>query len=72
MTSIWRKSTYSTSGQNCVEVVWRKSSYSTSGQECVEVAHGERSVGLRDSKNPEGDRLAVTPRAWRSFLATVR
>ncbi len=51
---------------------WRKSSYSTAGQECVEVAHSERAVGLRDSKNPEGDRLAVSPQAWRTFLATLR
>jgi hypothetical protein len=51
---------------------WRKSTYSTSGQECVEVAHTERSVGLRDSKNPEGDRLAVSPRAWRAFLTALR
>ncbi|WP_447004928.1 DUF397 domain-containing protein [Saccharothrix isguenensis] len=51
---------------------WRISSYSTAGQSCVEVAHGERSVGLRDSKNPEGDRLTVSPPAWRGFLAAVR
>ncbi|WP_158847448.1 DUF397 domain-containing protein [Saccharothrix deserti] len=53
-------------------LAWRKSSYSTAGQECVEVAYGERTVGLRDSKNPEGDRLAVSPRAWRSFLTRLR
>jgi hypothetical protein len=51
---------------------WHKSSYSTSGQNCVDVAHGRRSVGLRDSKNPEGDRLAVSPQAWRSFLTALR
>jgi hypothetical protein len=72
MTLAWRKSSYSTAGQNCVEVQWRKSSYSTSGQECVEVAYGEQAVGLRDSKNPEGDRLAVSPRVWRGFLARLR
>ncbi|WP_081915322.1 DUF397 domain-containing protein [Saccharothrix sp. NRRL B-16314] len=53
-------------------LTWRTSSYSTAGQNCVEVAHGERVVGLRDSKNPEGHRLAVSPQAWRSFLTTVR
>jgi hypothetical protein len=51
---------------------WRISSYSTAGQSCVEVAHDRRSVGLRDSKNPEGDRLAVSPEAWRSFLTALR
>ncbi|MBB5806723.1 hypothetical protein F4560_006491 [Saccharothrix ecbatanensis] len=53
-------------------LTWRTSSYSTAGQNCVEVAHGRRSVGVRDSKNPEGGRLAVGTQAWRSFLTALR
>ncbi|GAA1114584.1 DUF397 domain-containing protein [Nocardiopsis metallicus] len=38
----FRKSSYSTSGENCVEIApilnFRKSSYSTGGDNCVEVA----------------------------------
>ena len=51
---------------------WRTSSYSTAGQECVEVALTERVVGLRDSRNPEGDPLTVQPRAWAAFLAATK
>lgn len=44
-----------------------------SGGNCVEVAGlpgGRRLV--RDSKDPDGPRLAVTPRQWRAFVAGVR
>jgi hypothetical protein len=51
---------------------WRTSSYSTSGQNCVEVAMNVRVVGLRDSKNPEGGPLLVSPRVWSNFLATAK
>ncbi|MFE7186273.1 DUF397 domain-containing protein [Streptomyces erythrochromogenes] len=49
---------------------WAKSSYSASdSNECVEVAHAPGTVLVRDSKRPEGARLAVTPDAWNGFLA---
>lgn len=71
----WRKSSYSgENGQsNCVEVAWRKSSYSgTDGQgDCVEVAFGG-TVAVRDSKNPAGPILTVSPTAWRAFLRRNR
>lgn len=48
---------------------WRKSRYSTDGgSNCVEVAFGE-TVALRDSKNPEGSMITVSPAAWRAFLS---
>ncbi|MEU6214152.1 DUF397 domain-containing protein [Streptomyces sp. NPDC047023] len=70
----WVKSSYSTNdGPNCVEVAWVKSSYSTNdGPECVEVARTDGAVLVRDSKRPEGARLAVAPRAWTGFVAHAR
>ncbi|MFB8396716.1 DUF397 domain-containing protein [Streptomyces yangpuensis] len=67
----WVKSSYSTNdGPDCVEVAWTKSSYSTNdGPECVEVAHTPGTVLVRDSKRPEGARLAVAPGVWAGFVA---
>ncbi|KUF17779.1 DUF397 domain-containing protein [Streptomyces silvensis] len=67
----WRKSSYSTAdGPECVEVGWRKSSHSTGdGPECVEVAPTPSTVHIRDSKNPDGPRLTLTPAAWADFIA---
>jgi hypothetical protein len=51
---------------------WRKSSRSgNNGGQCVEVATSGR-VLVRDSKNPDGKRLAFTPQAWREFAARVK
>ncbi|GHA08853.1 DUF397 domain-containing protein [Streptomyces echinoruber] len=51
------------------ELAWFKSSYSdgTEGDSCVEVAITPRAIHIRDSKNVEGPRLAVTPTAWADF-----
>ena len=67
----WTKSSYSTNdGPECVEVAWTKSSYSTNdGPDCVAVAAAPGTVLVRDSKDPEGPRLALTPEAWTAFLA---
>jgi Domain of unknown function (DUF397) len=53
---------------------WRKSSYSSSnGGQCVEVASNLPGViAVRDSKNPEGGALSLTPEQWRAFLAGAR
>ncbi len=66
----WIKSSYSTAdGPSCVEVAWRKSSYSTDdGPSCVEVATAPAHILVRDSKNPTGPRLALTPATWTAFL----
>ncbi|MFD7818505.1 DUF397 domain-containing protein [Streptomyces sp. NPDC059785] len=48
---------------------WIKSSYSTSdGPDCVEVATAPRHILIRDSKVPDGPRLALSPTTWASFL----
>jgi hypothetical protein len=65
----WRKSSWSTSESNCVEVAWRKSSRSTSDANCVEVASLEALTAVRDSKNPTGPVLAFPVSSWAEFLS---
>ncbi|MFE3071811.1 DUF397 domain-containing protein [Streptomyces sp. NPDC059247] len=68
----WFKSSYSDSeGGECIEVAydWRKSSYSSgSGGECIEVAAHPTTIHVRDSKNPHGPQLAVSPASWTTFV----
>ncbi|MEU9333927.1 DUF397 domain-containing protein [Streptomyces sp. NPDC048290] len=70
----WFKSSYSSGpdGDTCVEVAldWFKSSYSDSSNpnDCVEVATTPGTVHVRDSKNVNGPRLALTPAAWTEFV----
>ncbi|WP_327189699.1 DUF397 domain-containing protein [Streptomyces xinghaiensis] len=48
---------------------WHKSSHSTDdGPACVEVAAASGAVLLRDSKNPQGPRLAFRSGAWAGFV----
>ncbi|MFK0253157.1 DUF397 domain-containing protein [Streptomyces sp. NPDC090445] len=72
-TLAWVKSSYSTAdGPDCVEVAWTKSSYSpSSSNECVEVAHLPGTILVRDSKVPDGSRLALSPAAWAGFVAAA-
>ena len=53
---------------------WRKSRRSGgNGGACVEVARRLPGVvAVRDSKNPEGPKLTLTPAGWRSFTASVQ
>jgi hypothetical protein len=49
-------------------LIWRKSSYSgNNGGQCVEVA-ARGVVVVRDSKDPHGAVLEVTPEMWRVFI----
>jgi Domain of unknown function (DUF397) len=51
---------------------WRRSSRSYGSGNCLEVAaHGAR-VDVRDSKDPYGAGLRLTPAEWRAFVANVR
>ncbi|MEU3598690.1 DUF397 domain-containing protein [Streptomyces sp. NPDC006798] len=72
----WFKSSYSSGGDgDCVEVAlsWHKSSYSGGdGDDCVEVATCPTTIHVRDSKVPDGPRLAVDPGVWTSFLSYAR
>ncbi|MGH4002131.1 MAG: DUF397 domain-containing protein [Pseudonocardiaceae bacterium] len=52
---------------------WRKSGRSNGQANCVEVADldgGHRAV--RDSKNPTGPALLITPTAWTTFTTALR
>jgi hypothetical protein len=52
----WRTASYSSEGQNCVEV--------------ADLTGGGRAV--RDSKDPHGPILRFTPSEWGVFVAGVR
>ena len=75
----WRKSSYSgNGGSDCVEVAsnlsWRKSSHSgNGGSDCVEVSGSPTGfVLVRDSKDREGPRLALSDQAWSAFVQAVK
>ena len=54
---------------------WRKSSYSSgNGGQCVEVAGRPQcgAVAVRDSKDPDGPVLPVTPQSWQAFTRRVK
>ena len=54
--------------------VWRKSSYSSAnGGACVEVARIPAVVvAVRDSKDPDGPKLAFSPAGWQAFIRRVK
>ncbi len=52
---------------------WRKSTYSNNGGACLEIAScGPHVVAVRDSKDPDGPKLAFTPDQWTAFTSTVK
>jgi hypothetical protein len=54
------------------QLTWFKSSYSSGeGGECLEVAVTPHTIHLRDSKNPPGPHLTLSPTAWAPFVAKV-
>lgn len=70
---LWRKSSYSGSQAECVEVVtWRKASYSGAQASCVEVADTADIVLVRDTTNRAGGTLAFSAAAWRAFAGELK
>ncbi len=51
---------------------WRRSSRSTDTANCVEVAVAGSSVGVRDSKDPDGPVLVLPATAWTHFVTAIR
>jgi hypothetical protein len=76
-TAVWRRSSRSGATSNCVEVAfvgvaWRRSSRSRPTANCVEVAAAGSSVGVRDSKDPDGPVLVLPATAWTHFVTAIR
>lgn len=74
---VFRKSSYSGQGQNCVEIAhipmgFRKSSHSGQDQNCVEVADLPCGAAVRDSKNPAKGHLPFSSSEWTAFLTSAR
>ncbi|MFI1757046.1 DUF397 domain-containing protein [Streptomyces sp. NPDC020571] len=57
--------------RHLADLAWFKSSYSDTSEpsDCVEVAIAPATVHIRDSKRPDGPRLAVEPGTWTMFVA---
>ncbi|MCP3768492.1 MULTISPECIES: DUF397 domain-containing protein [Streptomyces] len=58
-------------------VRWLRSSYSTGANNCVETARpasgpGAGLLAVRDSKDPAGPALLISPGSWAEFVAAVR
>jgi hypothetical protein len=54
-------------------IAWRTSSYSgNSGGQCVEVGVAAPLIAVRDSKDPDGARLAFGREAWQAFAAKLK
>ncbi|WP_433462473.1 DUF397 domain-containing protein [Spirillospora sp. CA-128828] len=53
---------------------WRKSSHSgaINDEACVEVAGLRTGIGIRDSKDPDGDRLAVSGEGFSELVRRIR
>ena len=55
------------------DAVWRKSSYSGSnGGTCIEVGTAGPTVAVRDSKDPDGPRLAFAAATWKAFAGQLK
>jgi hypothetical protein len=81
----WRKASDSGNNGDCVEVgVWRKAIFSGNSDQFIEVStthgksiaphkSGERVLYLmRDSKDPDGPKLAFTHSEWDAFIKGVK
>lgn len=52
---------------------WRKAQRSTDqGDACVEVARLTEAVAVRDSKDPDGPKLLLTPHTFQTILNNLK
>ena len=61
-----------TSREALEAATWRKSSRSGNGAQCVEACWLKGGNGVRDSKNPDGDKLLFSRSAWLSFTQSFK
>ncbi|MFB4310653.1 DUF397 domain-containing protein [Actinomadura sp. GTD37] len=55
------------------DVTWRKAQRSNDhGGACVELAALPKAVGVRDSKDPDGPNLLLTPTAFLALLTDLK
>ncbi|RFU36687.1 DUF397 domain-containing protein [Actinomadura logoneensis] len=52
-------------------VLWRKSSHSSAEGQCVEVTRTSDGLAVRDSRNPDGPRLAIRPDVWEALRREI-
>ncbi|MEV4670277.1 DUF397 domain-containing protein [Actinomadura sp. NPDC049382] len=54
-------------------ITWRKAGKSDGqGGACVEVARFPEAVAVRDSKDPDGPKLLLTPRTFQTILNSLK
>ncbi|ASO22294.1 hypothetical protein FHR81_004354 [Actinoalloteichus hoggarensis] len=58
-------------GQLFTARTWRKSNRSNGAGNCVEVTTIRETIGVRDSKNPDGPVLCFPLAEWSAFLDRV-
>jgi hypothetical protein len=52
---------------------WQRSSHSMGNGNCVEITRlPSGQVGVRDSKDPDGGMLQLTPGQWRGLVASIK
>jgi hypothetical protein len=69
---VFPKSNKSDTISDMTGVNWRKSTYSLANGNCVEVGTGQAQVAVRDSRDPDGPTINVSPRAWIAFTGHVK
>ena len=57
---------------NLYSASWRKSSYSGTQSDCVEVAFGSTQAAVRDSKDPNGGVLVLSPASFAALVVEAR
>jgi hypothetical protein len=61
---------HNVAAESTSDLAWFKSSYSSGseGDSCVELATTPATIHVRDSKNPDGPRLAFSAATWSAFV----
>lgn len=52
---------------------WRKTRRSnTNGGACILVGNTRRDVAVKDSKDPDGPKMTISPDKWRAFVGALK